>query len=58
MAIENVELMHENSPEHLSMGTARLKEGKETGRVMEERVKMERSKRSMKTISPEGTTIE
>ena len=53
MAIENVELMHENSPEHLSMLTARLKEGKETDRGMEERVKMERSKGSMKTISPE-----
>ena len=25
MAIENVELMHECSPEHLRMGTARLK---------------------------------
>ena len=30
MAIENEELMHECSPEHLRMGTARWKEDKET----------------------------
>ena len=30
MAIENVELMHECSPKHFSMGTGRMKEAKET----------------------------
>ena len=34
MAIENVELMHESSPQHLHMGTARMKEREEEKQKM------------------------
>ena len=37
MAIENVELVHEFSPDHWCIGTARLKYDKETGRMQAEK---------------------
>ena len=44
MAIEKVELTHECFPKHLRMGTARMKESKETEEGKQKRVKMERNK--------------
>ena len=58
MAIENMELMRECSPEHLSMGTARLKCDKET----EEEGKQKKSKNGKKYSchekkSPDSSTV-
>ena len=51
MAIEKVELMHESSPKHLHMRTARLKEDKDTGEEGKERgMKVARSTIGMKKI--------
>ena len=42
MAIENGKLMHESFPKHLRMGTARMKEHKETEQENKQKgVKME-----------------
>ena len=43
MAVENAELMHEFFLKHLRMGTARMKEDKETEEGKQKRVIMERS---------------
>ena len=43
MAIENMELMHECSPKHLRMGTARLKEEKESEEEGKKRMNVERT---------------
>ena len=49
MAIENEELMHKWSQKHLRMGTARMKEYKETEEEGQQKiVKMEKSKLGMK----------
>ena len=64
MAIEKVKLMHECSPVHLRMGTARLKYDEKTGeKVREEKIKVEancakslklvQSRKSLTTVSRE-----
>ena len=55
-----MELMHKCSPEHLHMGTARLKGNKETEEVKQKRVKMKRNKegkRKKKFPIDNGLTI-
>ena len=47
MAIENVELLHECSLEHLRMGTERLKEDKKQRNKASRSVKLEKSKMGM-----------
>ena len=58
MARENVELLHERSPEHLRMGTARLKSDKK--KIEEDgkkRLNMERSTAGTKIRSPDCLTV-
>ena len=57
MAIEDVELMHKCSPEHLCMGTAKLKCGKETEEEDNQKIIKMRSTSNTKKISPNGLTI-
>ena len=53
-----MELIHESSPEHLRIGTARLKSERETEEDgKRKRAKMERSKVGAKKINPDGLTI-
>ena len=51
MAVGNVELMHECFPEHLDMGTARMKQVKET-KGKKSGVSMDRSKAGRKKEVP------
>ena len=53
MAIRNWELMHECFPKHLRMGTARMRENKETDEKGKKRaVCIERTKAGMKKKVP------
>ena len=55
MAIGNGELMHECFPKHLRMGTARMKQDKETDEGGKKRgVSMEKSKAGTKKRCPDG----
>ena len=55
MAIGNGELMHECFPKHWRMGTARMKEDKETDEEDKNRgVSAERTKADTKKRSPDG----
>ena len=55
MAIGHGELMHDCFPKHSCMGTARIKEDKETDEDDEKRsVSMERSKVGRNKKSPDG----
>ena len=55
MAIGKVELMHECFPKNSRMGTARMKQYKETDQECKNGVSMERSKADMKEKrSPDG----
>ena len=52
MAKENIELMHECSPEHLRMGRVRLKRQSKEGEGNKRRMNMERGTASTKKNSP------
>ena len=54
MAIGNVELVRECFPKHSRMGTARLKQDKETYEESKRGVSMEISKEDTKKRSPDG----
>ena len=58
MAIGNEELMHEFFFKHSRMGTARMKQDKETDEYGKKRgVSMERSKEGTKERSPDGLSL-
>ena len=55
MTIGNEELMHECSPKHLRMGTARMKQDNETDEDTQKRgVSMEKSTGGTNKRSPDG----
>ena len=58
MAVGNGELMHECFPKHSFMGTARMKQDKETDEDGKKRgVNMEKSKAGKKKLSPDGLSL-
>ena len=58
MAVGNWELMHKCFPKHSCMGTARMKQDKETDEDGKKRgVSMERSKAGKIKISPDGLSL-
>ena len=58
MAIGNGELMHECFPKHSCMGTARMKEDKDTDEETQKRgLSMEISKVGTKERSPDGPSL-